>query len=406
MLEILERLVAGLHVVQGIASRGRHRRPVPRGSRLPEANRSAVIAHQFDQTALQLVGEAHHRAHAGGQPRLCRPARPSRRTDPSPRGRDLSVSRFGLRLAQFEFVMRAANGVIFQEFNAAERKRIVSRLARLAETTGLWPETSASWKAVHFGAHGTRQQLSGGNRMTRNQKVPIGNQGVETVKQAFGGALYQQGRGYYPALELFAILRGSVLLEAQEQEFGVSSDRVLPPIQNDAIYLRASHDFARRPAGDRRRARTRIKGEATERTLRALLRGLENPIPGPDSSNWFSRHFFPFPAELAHYDAVLRRRKVSTERYIFRGGGGLAHKFAPTLITPGWHETVKGFDDSYPTPDLRSGGSRTHWSARRVTSAEDTPIDSRRAHCFCLRRCGRSRQLDQSQRRKLAGSVF
>ena len=36
-------------------------------------------------------------------------------------------------LLQFEFVMRAADGIVFQEFNASERKRIVSTLARLAE---------------------------------------------------------------------------------------------------------------------------------------------------------------------------------------------------------------------------------------------------------------------------------
>lgn len=158
--------------------------------------------------------------------------------------------------------------------------------------------------------------------------------GKETVQHAFGGALYQQGRGYYTALELFAILRGSVLLEHKARELGGSPTFVLPPPTQKTIFLRPSHDFARRlMAGDTAvSSNPKIKGEATERTLRALLRGLENPIPGARKppTNWGSRHFFPFPAELAHYDAVNRRGKVSTETYIFRGGGGLAHKILRT----------------------------------------------------------------------------
>lgn len=156
-------------------------------------------------------------------------------------------------------------------------------------------------------------------------------QGKETVQRVFGGALYQQGRGYYTALELFAMLRGSVLLEQQQARLGDDGPiRVLPPVEQEALYLRPSHAFARRlMSGDHEASdHEKVKGEATERTLRALLRGLENPIPGTRKppKTWSSRHFFPFPAELAHYDAVLRRKKLSIERYIFRGGGGLAHK--------------------------------------------------------------------------------
>jgi hypothetical protein len=158
--------------------------------------------------------------------------------------------------------------------------------------------------------------------------------GKETVQRAFGGALYQQGRGFYTALELFAILRGSVLLEKEERELGGSTIRVLPPSTEKTAFFRPSHDFARRlMAGDPEVSQNpKVKGEATELTLRALVRGLENPIPGARKppTNWGARHFFPFPAELAHYDAVYRRGKVSTETYIFRGGGGLAHKILRT----------------------------------------------------------------------------
>lgn len=158
--------------------------------------------------------------------------------------------------------------------------------------------------------------------------------GTEAVQHTFGGALYQQGRGFYTALELFAILRGSVLLEQKERELGGSAIRVLPPPTEKTVFFRPSHDFARRlMAGDPGVSNNaKVKGEATERTLRALVRGLENPVPGARKppTSWGSRHFFPFPAELAHYDAVARGSKISTETYIFRGGGGLAHKILRT----------------------------------------------------------------------------
>ncbi len=158
--------------------------------------------------------------------------------------------------------------------------------------------------------------------------------GKQTVRRAFGGALYQQGRGYYTALELFAILRGSVLLERAESQKGGSRVRVLPPPTEKTLFLRPSHDFARRlMAGDKAVTdNPKVKGETTERTLRALIRGLENPIPGARKppGNWGSRHLFPFPAQLVHYDAVSRKKRVSTETYIFRGGGGLAHKILRT----------------------------------------------------------------------------
>ena len=160
-------------------------------------------------------------------------------------------------------------------------------------------------------------------------------QGKETVQSVFGGALYQQGRGFYTALELFAILRGAVLLEEEEARRGDGGPtRVLPPASEPTLYLRPSHDFARRLlSGDiSSSGHAKLKGSTTESTLRALLRGLENPIPGARKppNSWKSRHFFPFPSELAHYDAVMRGKRVSTERYIFRGGGGLAHKVLRT----------------------------------------------------------------------------
>lgn len=138
MLGILDRLVMGLHVVQGIRASGESSGVLfivdPAFSR--SANRSAVIAHQFDQTSLELVGEAAVWRETEGDPQLLRAVdwldrrvvlvyKEDEHTSPT------MVLDFDL--IQFEFVMRAATGVVFQEFNAAERKRIVSLLARIAE---------------------------------------------------------------------------------------------------------------------------------------------------------------------------------------------------------------------------------------------------------------------------------
>jgi hypothetical protein len=138
MLEILERLVAGLHVVQGIRVTGEGSGVLflvdPAFSR--SSNRSAVIAFQFDQQALELVGEAQYWKETEGEPSLLqavdwldRRVVLAFRADEG--ARPTLVLDFDL--LQFEFVMRSATGIVFEEFNAAERMRIVSRLAKLAE---------------------------------------------------------------------------------------------------------------------------------------------------------------------------------------------------------------------------------------------------------------------------------
>lgn len=138
MLEILERLVAGLHVVQGIRVTGEGSGVLflvdPAFSR--SANRSAVIAFQFDQQALVLVGEAQYWKATEGEPRLLQAVdwldrRVVLAHHADEGARPTLVLDFDL--LQFEFVMRSASGVVFEEFNAAERMRIVSRLAKLAE---------------------------------------------------------------------------------------------------------------------------------------------------------------------------------------------------------------------------------------------------------------------------------
>lgn len=155
--------------------------------------------------------------------------------------------------------------------------------------------------------------------------------GEDYVKRVFGGSLYQQGRGFYVSLELFAILRGSVMLEETE---GGSTIRVLPPSDQRAEFLRPTQDFARRlmagwfeENGKDERDRY-IKGPDATETLRELLIGLHAPVPGRRKapSKWRKWHLYPFPPDFAHYDALQRRSKISIERDSYRGGGGLAHK--------------------------------------------------------------------------------
>lgn len=156
--------------------------------------------------------------------------------------------------------------------------------------------------------------------------------GRDLVQKTFGGALYQQGRGFYPALEFLAIVRGELLLERAEHRLGLSTIRVLPQIE-PAVYLRPSHDYARRLLATEGDSHPSVfAGPATREAIKSLLRGMEASVPGrrrtPDK--WQLRHFFPYPPEAIHYDAVERRKTVSVERYQFRGAGGLAHKILRT----------------------------------------------------------------------------
>lgn len=179
--------------------------------------------------------------------------------------------------------------------------------------------------------------------MTRTRK------GEHVVKSLFGGSLYQQGRGFYVSLELLAILRGSVLLERREHlehlehgEHGEAQDssapaRVLPPPDQDLLYLRPTHDFARRLMAGHFEDTPPPASQAwlhgrTERVLRSMLVGLHAPVPGRRGapSKWRKWHLYPYPPDFIHYDALTRKSKISVERDSFRGGGGLAHRILRT----------------------------------------------------------------------------
>jgi hypothetical protein len=157
----------------------------------------------------------------------------------------------------------------------------------------------------------------------------MGVRGEAVVKAVFGGSLYQQGRGFYVALELFAIVRGSLLAEAA----GVSDQvLVLPAASQETQFCRPTHDFARRlMAGDFvRRGREHELPMSTETadSLQALLLGLQAPVPGRRSPHpdWRKWHLYPYPPDFVHYDALDRRNRINIERDSYRGGGGLAHR--------------------------------------------------------------------------------
>lgn len=145
--------------------------------------------------------------------------------------------------------------------------------------------------------------------------------GADVVHELFGANLQEQGRGFYVALELLAIVRG--VHDAGLQE-------VLAPDVDVVRYCRSSHDMARRiatatpiPAEELARA---VQGATTLETLHALLSSLIVAVPGRRRSpKWFAAHLYPFVGELVHYDAVERSRRPSIERYVFRDAGGFAY---------------------------------------------------------------------------------
>lgn len=159
--------------------------------------------------------------------------------------------------------------------------------------------------------------------------------GHEIVRNVFGGPFYQQGRGYYVSLEFFSIVRGVVELE------GTDGASILLDPTGPVKFRRGGLIVARRVMhGDSMPEieKQYFRGGDTQRALQTLLEGLELRPPGrlKCPSRWQQRHFYPYPSELAHYDAVDRKRKgkidadkrerqYSVERYTYRGGGGFVY---------------------------------------------------------------------------------
>jgi hypothetical protein len=158
---------------------------------------------------------------------------------------------------------------------------------------------------------------------------------ARVVRECFGASLSDLGRGFFVALELFAILRGVLEL----------GNEVLPAEHEQPMsYIRHSHDFARRMPAEPADLLTpeeqlrALDGETTRETLGALVSALTVPFPGSRRAQPFKRRLlYPFVGELVHYDAVDRPRRTAdggydlrVEEYTYRGAGGLAHKILRT----------------------------------------------------------------------------
>jgi hypothetical protein len=152
---------------------------------------------------------------------------------------------------------------------------------------------------------------------------------VDVVRELFGCTLQNQGRGFYVSMELFSMLRGSILAKA-----GGHDIQVLPPSESLTKFYRPAHDLARRIIGGRIEGgeEGQLLDQDTVTALRELLSGLQLPVPGRrgEPGDWRRRHLYPFPADLVHYDALERRGKVKIEGNNYRGGGGLAHRILRT----------------------------------------------------------------------------
>ncbi|MDP2270469.1 MAG: hypothetical protein Q8K32_07020 [Archangium sp.] len=150
------------------------------------------------------------------------------------------------------------------------------------------------------------------------------------VKAAFGASLYEQGRGFYVTLELLALAWGT----SHRDE----APAVLPARSSkEALRVRVrGHDFARRlvadmlPPDKAKQAFGADENTSPEMTVRALLQGLIVPTNRRTAAKWGATHLYPYVGELIHYDAVDRRTGPNIERYMMRGGGGLAHRILRT----------------------------------------------------------------------------
>lgn len=168
--------------------------------------------------------------------------------------------------------------------------------------------------------------------------------GENVVRDLFGAVLSDQGRGFYVTLELMALARGTLDCDG--------SILPSPAAGRELAIRRRSHDFARRLMGEPMSLGEDetevIQGDRGLDVLAALGRGLRVPVPGRRRRMpWYAEHFRPYVGELIHYDAVFRKarktddpgtvvslggdlHRISTERYLYRGAGGLAHAMLRT----------------------------------------------------------------------------
>ncbi len=161
--------------------------------------------------------------------------------------------------------------------------------------------------------------------------------------ELFGGILVADGGGYYPGLELMNYIYGCV-------------EDILPDSPSPH-FNRIGQDFARRLVWDQENFLREHFGDDPEpaiveavSVLAHLLRCLQVDVPDRQSKNWEASHFFPYTKSLVHWDARLRRGKISIERRYLRGGGALAHRVLRDDPDKGRRDAIRlGFRELMPS---------------------------------------------------------
>lgn len=136
MQPVVRRVVDGLHVIQGIRPTSRSGLYLVDPAFSRSGSTTSVIAVRIPINELWLLGlhEYWQQQQGGKVPSLMRSVDWLNREVVLCRQKaDATDELVTFDLLQFEFVMRAAEGVVFPAFHSADRRRILMRLARLAE---------------------------------------------------------------------------------------------------------------------------------------------------------------------------------------------------------------------------------------------------------------------------------
>ena len=135
MRTIVERVVQGLHVVQGIRPSDTMSLHIVDPAFSRSGSTTSVIALSIPRNELWLYGlhEVWAESSGGEEAPMMRAVDWVDRAIVLCRGTREPESLVVMNLLQFEFVLRAANGVFFSHFHDSDRRRILTRLAKVAE---------------------------------------------------------------------------------------------------------------------------------------------------------------------------------------------------------------------------------------------------------------------------------
>lgn len=138
MRHVVNRVVTGIHVIQGIRPSNTSNLYLVDPAFSRTGSHTSVIALRIPKRDLWLWGlrEFWQNIGGGARPQLTQAVDWLDRSVVLCRGQKNPEPLISLDLLQFEFVMRAADGVAFPNFHAADRRRILTRLAEITERSG------------------------------------------------------------------------------------------------------------------------------------------------------------------------------------------------------------------------------------------------------------------------------